>query len=136
MKNHPLVFLVTAALLLLPLAGATHAHHGFVAWFDMTRSIMVKGTVTSLEWTNPHAYIYLDAKDEKGAIEKWSGELTGIGMLARAGWRRDTVKPGDQITLIGKRAKDGKPVMLLDKVVLANGQELPASNAGAAEAAK
>jgi len=84
----------------------------------------VKGTVTSFDWTNPHAYIYLDVKDEKGNIEKWTAELGAIGMLTRAGWRRDTLKPGDEITAVGNRAKDGKPVMHLDKIVFANGQEL------------
>ena len=133
MKNRLLLFPVT--VLLLSLSGSTYAHHGFVAWFDMTHTITVKGTVTGLEWTNPHAYIYLDVKDQKGVIEKWSAEMTGIGMLGRVGWRRDTVKQGDEITLVGRRAKDGKPVMLLDKVVFANGQELAASQAGAVQAA-
>lgn len=124
MKNHLLVFPLTAVLLLLSLAASTYAHHGFVSWFDMTRLTTVKGTVTNFDWTNPHAYIYLDVKDEKGNLEKWSAELGALGMLARAGWRRDTLKPGDEITAIGNRAKDGKPVMHLEKVVFANGQEL------------
>lgn len=135
MKNRLLIFPVTVVVL-LSLGVSAYAHHGFVAWFDMTHTITVKGTVTSLEWTNPHAYIYLDVKDEKSNIEKWSAEMTGIGMLARVGWSRNTVKRGDVITLIGKRAKDGKPMMLVDKVVLTSGQELPASQGGAAEAAK
>jgi hypothetical protein len=101
----------------------------------MTRSIAVKGTVTSFDWTNPHAYIYLDVKDEKGVIEKWSAEMGSVAMLARAGWKRDTVKPGDGVTLIGKPSKDGKPAMLLDRVFLAGGQELPASDLGGVGAA-
>ena len=84
--------------------------------------------VTSFEWTNPHAYIYLDAKNEKGAIEKWSGEMGSVGMLGRFGWRRDPVKPGDEITLIGRPAKDRKLTMPLNKVVFASGQELAASD--------
>ncbi|HYT08424.1 MAG TPA: DUF6152 family protein [Rugosimonospora sp.] len=124
MRNKPLIFPATVVLLLLSLTGSTFAHHGFVSWFDMTRSTTVKGTVTSFDWTNPHAYIYLDVKNEKGAIEKWSAELGALAMLTRAGWRRDTLKPGDQITAIGNPAKDGKPVMHLDKIVFANGQEL------------
>jgi hypothetical protein len=84
----------------------------------------VKGTVTGYDWTNPHAYIYFDVKDEKGAVEKWTAELGALAMLSRAGWRRDTLKPGDEITATGNRAKDGKPIMHLDKVILANGQEL------------
>lgn len=124
MRNRLPVFAVTAALLLLSLGGVTYAHHGFVSWFDMSKSTTVKGTVTSFDWTNPHAYIYFDVKDDKGAVEKWSAELGALGMLARAGWSRNTLKPGDEITAIGNRAKDGKPTMHLDKVILANGQEL------------
>ena len=124
MRNRLAVFPVTAVLLLLSLAASTYAHHGFVSWFDMSRSVTVKGTVTSFDWTNPHAYIYLDVKDDKGAIVKWSAELGAIAMLTRAGWKRDTLKPGDELTMTGNPAKDGKPVMHLDKIVFANGQEL------------
>jgi hypothetical protein len=124
MRNRLVVFLVTAVLLLLSIGGSTYAHHGFVSWFDVTHSTTVKGTVTSFDWTNPHTYIYLDVRDEKGNIEKWTAELGAIGMLSRAGWRRDTLKPGDEITSIGNPAKDGKPVMHLTKIVFANGQEL------------
>ncbi len=124
MSNKLPVLSVTAFLLLLSLAGATYAHHGIASTFDMTRSVTVKGTVTSFEWTNPHTYIYVDVKDAKGAVEKWRAEMGGVGMLGRAGWRRDTLKPGDEITLIGKPARDGKALMVPDKVVLASGQEL------------
>lgn len=126
MRNR--LFLVTAALSLLSLGGSTYAHHGVGAWYDTTRSVIVKGTVTSFEWSNPHSYIYVDAKDANGTIQKWSAEMGGLPMLTRHGWRRDTVKPGDEITLIGKPSRDGKPAMLLDKGVLGNGQELPAND--------
>jgi Family of unknown function (DUF6152) len=128
MTNKLVISRLATVLLLLSLAAVTYAHHGIVAWFDMSRSMTVKGTVTSFEWTNPHSYIYFDVKDEKGAIAKWSAEMGGVPMLGLAGWRRETVKPGDEITLIGKPAKDGKHSMLLDKAILANGQELPASD--------
>jgi len=124
MRNRLVALPVTAVLLLLFLGGTTFAHHGFVSWFDMSRTVTVKGTVTSFDWTNPHSYIYLDVKNEKGAIEKWSAELGAPAMLARAGWRRDILKSGDEITAIGNPAKDGKPTMHLDKIVFANGQEL------------
>ncbi len=124
MRNKLLVFPATAIFLLLSLGGSTFAHHGFVSWFDTGHSVTVKGTVTSFDWTNPHAYIYLDVKNEKGAVEKWSIELGALAMLARAGWRRDTLKYGDEITAIGNPAKDGKPLMHLSKIVFANGQEL------------
>ncbi len=124
MRKRLLVFGVTAVLLLLSLGGPAYAHHGFVSWFDMSKSTTVKGVVTAFDWTNPHAYIYFDVKDDKGAVEKWTAELGALAMLSRAGWKRDTVKVGDEITATGNRAKDGKPIMHLDKIVLANGQEL------------
>jgi hypothetical protein len=99
------------------------AHHS-PAEYDTTKLVSVKGTVTQFEWTNPHAYIYLDVKDDKGEIEKWTAELGSLGMLSRANWRKDTVKPGDQITVFGNRARDGRMAMRLDKAALASGQEL------------
>jgi hypothetical protein len=124
MRNKLLVFPTTAIFLLLALGGSTSAHHGFVSWFDMSRSVSVKGTVTGYEWTNPHTYIFLDVKNEKGAVEEWRIELGAPGMLSRAGWRRDTLKSGDEITAIGNPAKDGKLTLHLSKIVFANGQEL------------
>ena len=124
MRNKLLVFAATNIFLLLSLAGSTFAHHGYVSWFDMSRSVTVKGAVTGFDWTNPHSYIYLDVKNEKGAVEEWRIELGAPGMLARAGWRRDTLKSGDEITAIGNPSKDGKPLMHLSKIVFANGQEL------------
>jgi hypothetical protein len=114
-----------AAAFFLPTAGgATYAHHGIASWVDMSRSAAVKGTVTGFDWTNPHSYIYVDAKDERGERKRWTAEMTSVSALSRAGWSRNTVKPGDKITLVGKLAKDGKPRMILDKVVLADGQQL------------
>ena len=101
------------------------AHHS-TAEYDNAHLIPVKGIVTSFEWTNPHAYIYIEAKDDKGIVEKWTLELGSLGMLARANWHRDTVKPGDQVTAYGNRARDGRTLVRLDKIVFANGQELSA----------
>ncbi len=123
MRTRPVVFVVSAVFL-LSLAVSAVAHHGFVSWFDMSRTVTLKGTVTSFDWTNPHTYIYLDVKNEKGAVEKWTAELGTPAMLSRIGWRRDTLKPGDEATATGNPAKDGKPTMHLEKIVLASGQEL------------
>jgi hypothetical protein len=90
----------------------------------MTTLTAVKGTVTKFEWTNPHAYITIESKDDKGAVIEWTAELASLGMLARVNWKRDTVKPGDEITIYGNRAKNGKTLMRLDKIAFANGQEL------------
>jgi hypothetical protein len=110
---------------LLIVSHPVFAHHS-AAEYDAAKVVSVKGTVTSFEWTNPHAYIYLDVKDDKGDVEKWTAELGSLGMLARANWRRDTVKPGDQITAFGNRAKDGRTVLRLEKIAFPNGQELSA----------
>jgi hypothetical protein len=120
-------FIVALVLLtgLLMVSHPIFAHHS-AAEYDAAKVVSVKGTVTSFEWTNPHAYVYLDVKDDKGDVEKWTAELGSLGMLSRASWRRDTVKPGDQITAFGNRAKDGRTVLRLEKIVFASGQELSA----------
>jgi len=99
------------------------AHHSF-APFDTDREIEITGTVTGFEWSNPHSYVHLDVKGEKGDMEKWVAELTGLPMLARSGWSRDTVKPGDQVTVRGYRARDGRTFMVIHTIVLPNGREL------------
>ena len=117
------VFALAAGAILLP--GALLAHHS-TAEYDMTSVTPIKGTVTKFEWSNPHAYIYIEAKDDKGNAVEWTAELASLGMLARVNWKRDSVKPGDAITIYGNRAKDGRTVMRLEKVAFANGQELSA----------
>ena len=93
--------------------------------FDMAHSISVKGTVTSFQWANPHSMIYVDVKDDKGNIQKWAVETRGgPNVLTRAGWNKDSLKPGDLITLFGHPAKDGSKSMRLERIVLANGKEL------------
>jgi hypothetical protein len=116
-------FVVLAGLFLV--SSSVLAHHS-TAEYDMTSLTAVKGTVTKFEWSNPHAYIYLESKDDKGNTVEWTAEMASIGMLSRVNWKRDTLKPGDEITMYGNRAKNGKTLMRLDKVVFANGQELSA----------
>ena len=111
------------AVSVLMLAASAFAHHA-TASYNMTESSTVKGTVTNFEWTNPHAYIYLDVKNAKGAVEKWTVELGTIGMLSRAGWKRDSLKAGDEITATGNPAKDGRPLLRFEKLAFANGREM------------
>jgi hypothetical protein len=91
------------------LAGAlsVSAHHSFVAEYDVNQIFAIEGTVTRLDWTNPHSRIYLDVKDRKGVVSKWSFELGGPLTLTRLGWTRDSVKPGDRVKVQGYRSKDG-----------------------------
>ena len=128
MTNRLMVLAVTGVLLLLSPGGSTYAHHGFVSWFDMSRSTTVKGTVTGFDWTNPHAYIYFDVKNEKGVIEKWTAELGAIAMLTRAGWRKDTLKAGDPVSIEGFLAKDGSNTVNARTWVLPDGKKVFAGN--------
>ena len=97
------------------------AHHG-EANYDTDKVVAVKGTVTDFQFINPHTLISLDAKNDKGEVEKWSCEARSPGMLVRVGgWDKQTLKPGDVITVFGYRARNGSPVMRLQKLTLADG---------------
>lgn len=123
MNIQRIVFVLAAGLVLV--LSPVFAHHG-TAGYDMTALISVKGTVTKYEYSNPHGLIYLEVKNEKGDVGEWKGELGSLGMLTRANWTEDTLKPGDQITMYGNRAKNGEQLMWVNRIVLPNGQELPA----------
>ena len=83
------------------------AHHSFAAEFDIARPLMLTGTVTKVEWTNPHAWIFFDVKDDKGNVRNWAMEFSSANGLLRAGWTRDSLKVGDVATVEGFGARDG-----------------------------
>ena len=85
------------------------AHHSFSAIFDGNRPVKVTGTVTKVEWTNPHAWFYIDVKDEAGKVTNWGFEGDGPTRLLRAGWTRNSMKVGDIVTIEGYAARDGTP---------------------------
>jgi hypothetical protein len=93
--------------LLLISAAAMFAHHSFAAEFDAKKPVTLKGAVTQLDWTNPHIWLHIDAKDDAGNVTHWMCEGGNPNTLMRAGWRKDTVKAGDQLTIEGFRSKDG-----------------------------
>jgi len=112
-----------AALLLI--SGPALAHHGETN-YDTEKLVTVKGSVTSFQFINPHAQITLDVRNEKGEVEKWICEERSPAMLVRnGGWDKNTLKPGDIITAVGFRAKNGTNILRLKKIVLADGKELP-----------
>jgi hypothetical protein len=121
-KNKPLVLLAVWVCFFLAVCSVS-AHHG-TAEFDNTKLTTIKGTVTDFIWTNPHGSIDLDVQNAKGTVEKWQGFLTSPNFLARAGWNKNTVKQGDDITLTGSLAKNHANMLRVTKVQLANGQEL------------
>jgi hypothetical protein len=109
-----------AGMLLLLVAPAAKAHHS-VSMYDMEHPSTYKGVVNRIEWTNPHAYVYLDVKNEKGEVEEWAMEINSPNFLRHNGWTSATVKPGDVITCTGGAAKSGAKTMRCTSVVLADG---------------
>jgi hypothetical protein len=114
---------IIVSFTLLALGFPTLAHHGN-AEFDLTQSLNLKATITDFIWSNPHSEIFFDVKDADGKVTRWGCEAVQPALLRRAGWTKDSLKPGDQVTIVLHPAKNGKPVGYLQKVVLANGDEL------------
>jgi len=100
------------------------AHHSFAAEFDATKVVTLTGAVTKVEWTNPHARIYIDAKDDKGKMVNWNFELGSPNGLMRLGWRRDSLMIGEMVTINGTLAKNSPNVGNARTVTLANGKRL------------
>ena len=125
MKNKFLgMFVGTVGFLIV--CGPVLAHHGR-SNYDVSSTATVKGVVTEFEWINPHALIHLDATDETGKVEKWIAETNSPNILNRQGWTKNTVKPGDQITLVGHRVKGDSPYINFSKIIFADGKELSPS---------
>lgn len=108
---------------LLAWPGSLVAHHGAAA-YDVQTMTTLTAVVKSFDWRNPHALLHFSVTDEQGATESWTAETAGLIILVRAGWERDVLKPGDRISIIGRRATNGTHTMLLQRVVLPSGQEL------------
>jgi hypothetical protein len=107
------------------------AHHSFSAECDSDKPIKIAGTVTKVEWTNPHAHFYVDVTDAQGNVVNWNFEMGAPLTLQRLGWRRDSLKVGDQVTVEGYAAKDGSKLVNTKKLTLADGRSVFAgSSAG------
>jgi hypothetical protein len=129
-----LAVFVAGMALFLP-SGVAFGHHSFAAEFDANKPVKLTGTVTKVEWTNPHTWFYIDVKGDDGKITNWGLEMGSPNGLMRAGWSRNSMKAGDVVTVEASRAKDGSNNANARSVTLAStGQRLfAASSQPAAE---
>jgi hypothetical protein len=106
------------------------AHHSFAAEFDGSKAVRLVGALTKIEWTNPHSYFYLDVKDEKGNIVKWSCEGGAPGALSRRGFKKGDIKIGDTLVVDGYLARDGSHLIDARRVTLPDGRSVSGASAG------
>ncbi len=115
---------IVAAALLLATPRAVLAHHSFGAEFDFNKPVTLHGTVAKWEMINPHSYITLDVKNDDGTVTQWSVQIGAPSFLYRNGWRKDSVKPGDELTITGYAAKDGSHTAFGQQARLPDGRRV------------
>lgn len=108
------------ALLAVPML----AHHSFSAEFDGSKAVTLQGVVTRVDWANPHVYFFIDVKDGNGVVANWGCETSGPNQLIRQGWRRDSMKIGDKVTVRGYLARDASKTADAREVTLADGRKI------------
>ena len=123
MNIKPLHCLVVTIGMFL-MSNLTFAHHSFRTEFDSKQIIEVTGTVTKIEWTNPHARFYVDVVQENGEVINWDFELASPNILFRRGWKKNTLKPGDVVTVIGFRARKAPYVANTQTVTTTDGRQV------------
>jgi Family of unknown function (DUF6152) len=116
--------LATAGVGVLLTALPALAHHSFAAEYDASKPFTVKGTFVKMDWVNPHSWIHMDVKADDGTIQHWQCEALPPNGLYRQGWRKDSLKPGEEITVTGFKAKDGTTVMWTSAVTTADGRRM------------
>ena len=121
---------LAGALGILVSAVSMVAHHSFAAEYDANKPVTLKGAVSKVEWTNPHARFYVDVKDDKGVVTTWNLELASPNVLTRNGWTRKSLNVGDVVTVQGSLAKDGSKMANARLVTLADGKKVFAGSSG------
>jgi Family of unknown function (DUF6152) len=115
---------LVVALVLCAHAAALSAHHSVTAYYDTSRQLTLKGAVTSIEWTNPHAFVHIAVRDEQGAAVNWAVETDSPNVLSRAGWTRSTLQLGAEVSVTGYPSKKGDAALRLVTLALADGRKL------------
>jgi hypothetical protein len=116
----------TLSLLTVSLA----AHHGRGAAYDMNKRVTLKGTVSQVDWRNPHVVIFIDVKDAGGNVVTWGFENAGVSQMAQAGYNRNTLNLGEEVIVVVNPAVNGTPAAIVVKVILADGSEIMSREAG------
>jgi hypothetical protein len=111
------------AFCVLAMTGSTRAHHS-TAMYDTQNPVTITGAVKRFEWTNPHAFVYLDVTDAQGRVVEWEVEMMSLNHLRAYGWTSRTVKPGEVISATGAPARSGAPSMIANRMKLADGREI------------
>ncbi len=129
MKGKLLVALTVVGSFFMMFSPASWAHHG-VAGYDLTKTVTVHGTVTKFDWSNPHVVVYLDAKSDTGELQHWTIEFAAPIHMVRAGWTKNAMKTGDDITIDTHPSRNGAPVGISSTITfilktVVNGQALP-----------
>jgi hypothetical protein len=122
-----------AALLALALSATVlpmEAHHSFAAEYDASKAIRITGVISKVEWTNPHSYLYIDVKDDKGTFVTWTCEGGAPNTLSRRGFRKNDIKLGDTVTVDGYGAKDGSNLMDARRITLTDGRTFYSGSPG------
>ena len=120
--------LAVLALVIAP--AAARGHHSFAAQYDSTKQVTLQGTITKVEWMNPHAYFYIDVADGAGKVENWAVEGGAPNVLYREGWKPNSLKAGDRVTILGSRARDGSRLVNALSFKLPDGRCLFAGTSG------